>query len=84
MNVIQSKPETDKLIFMMRKLTPFTLKAFENILIRNLIPYASKTYWILINYNKIGPVSSKDIQTPPLSFAPIFMRDAHSAESNEK
>ena len=32
-----------------------------------------------------GPVPGKDMQTPyPLSFTSIFMKYAHSAESNEK
>ena len=31
----------------------------------------------------MGPVPTKNMQTPPLSFALIFMKDA-SAESNEK
>ena len=35
--------------------------------------------------NICGPVQSKVTQTPlPLYFAPIFMKDEHSAESNEK
>ena len=36
---------------------------------------------------KLGLFQTKDIQTPlspPLSFVPIFMIDAHSTESNEK
>ena len=33
----------------------------------------------------MGPVPSKDMQTPPpISFAPIFMKYVHSADSNEK
>ena len=33
-----------------------------------------------------GPVPSKVMQTPilPFCFDPIFMKDAHSAQSNEK
>ena len=31
-----------------------------------------------------GLVPSKDMQTPLLIFAPIFMKDVHSVESNEK
>ena len=32
----------------------------------------------------LGPVPSKDMQTLPLSFAPIFMKDAQCVESNKK
>ena len=33
----------------------------------------------------MGPVPSKDMQTPPhTSFAPIFMKDTQSTESNDK
>ena len=32
----------------------------------------------------LGPIPGKDMQTPSLSFASIFMENAYSAESNEK
>ena len=32
----------------------------------------------------IGSVPTKDMQIPPLSFNPIFMKDAQYAKSNEK
>ena len=57
-----------------------------------LNPYRKKIYFSfrLQYYNdawdlkkSIGSVSSKDMQTPPFSFAPNVMKDAHSAESNE-
>ena len=31
----------------------------------------------------VGPVPCKNMQNPPFSFASIFLKDAHSAESNE-
>ena len=39
---------------------------------------------VLFPFRIIGLFPTKDMQTPPLSFTPIFMIDAHSAESNEK
>ena len=31
----------------------------------------------------MGPVPSKDMETPPLRSSYIYMKDAHSAESNK-
>ena len=39
-------------------------------------------YCIFLSISKLGLFPTKDMQNP-LSFAPIFMIDAHSAESNE-
>ena len=33
---------------------------------------------------RLGFFPSKDMQNPPLSFAPVLMEDAQYAESNEK
>ena len=44
-------------------------------------------WWIIYFFNyikNVGPVPSEDMQTPPLSFAPILMKDSQSAEFNEK
>ena len=47
--------------------------------------FKKRTKLLIWEEKNIGPVPSKDIQTlAHLSFAPIFMKDAHSAESNEK
>ena len=47
--------------------------------------FKKRTKLLIWEEKNIGPVPSKDIQTlAPLNFAPIFMKDAHSAESNEK
>ena len=48
----------------------------------NKVPISYRT-WVETTFKHFGPVPSKDMQTLPLSFAPIFMKDAHSAESNE-
>ena len=40
--------------------------------------------FMIISYPYLGPVPGKYMQTPPLSFAPICMKHAHSAESKEK
>ena len=39
---------------------------------------------IQIVYGIVGPVPTKDMQTPPLSFDSIFMEDPQFAETNEK
>ena len=32
----------------------------------------------------MGPVPTRDMQTPPPRFDPVFMKDAEYAETNEK
>ena len=47
--------------------------------------FITYTYRILIYiYIHIGSFPTKDMQTPSFRISPIFMKDAHSAESNEK
>ena len=42
-------------------------------------------YIYIYTYESIsGYVPTKEKQTPPLSFGPTFMKDAHYAETNEK
>ena len=38
----------------------------------------------LPSHLQLGPVPSKDMQTPPLRNGPIFMKNAQCAETNEK
>ena len=37
-----------------------------------------------MRYMRLGLSQVRICRPPPLSFAPIFMKDVHSAESNEK
>ena len=39
---------------------------------------------VYFSLQKLGPVPSKDMQTPPLSNCQTFMKDAQCAETNEK